>query len=88
MRGRKERNVETLRESDHPKYLRGYRDGMRDRRSTVRPVTGDGILGALLAIALIVGIGYVGYNYATTGRFLPSGIDINRPSPSSETSQL
>ncbi|MBF2027975.1 MAG: hypothetical protein IGS48_14630 [Oscillatoriales cyanobacterium C42_A2020_001] len=87
MRGHKERSVETLRESEHPEYLRGYRDGVRDRRSTVRPASGDGILGALLAIALIVGIGYSGYNYATTGRFLPLGIDINRPLPSSETSQ-
>jgi hypothetical protein len=79
MRVHKERSVEPLRESAHPEYLRGYRDGVRDRRSTIRPASGDGILGALLAIALIAGIGYFGYNYATTGRFYLRALILTAP---------
>ncbi|WP_421658202.1 hypothetical protein [Leptothermofonsia sp. ETS-13] len=58
-----------------PEYLRGYRDGQRDRLARARALSGDGILGALLAIALIAGIGYFGYNYATTGQFFPERVD-------------
>ena len=61
-----------------PEYLKGYRDGVRDRQVAARPNNaGDGILGALLAIALLAGIGYFGYNYATTGRLLPADVDLN-----------
>jgi hypothetical protein len=87
MRGYPERDSENLRTTDHPEYLRGYRDGIRDRRSVARPASGDGLLGALLAIALIAGIGYFGYNYATTGRVLPAGVDVNIPAPGSGTPQ-
>lgn len=66
-----------------PEYLKGYRDGVRDRQVAVRPHnTGDGILGALLAIALLAGVGYFGYNYATTGRLLPIDIEPNTIFPS------
>lgn len=85
MRGYKERDTEKLHTTENPEYLRGYRDGVRDRRSAARPVSGDGLLGALLAIALIAGIGYFGYNYATTGRVLPTAIDVNISSPGSNT---
>jgi hypothetical protein len=60
---------------ESPEYLRGYRDGQRDRLARSRAIAGDGILGALLAIALIAGIGYFGYNYVTTGRFFPADVD-------------
>lgn len=66
-------------------YLKGYRDGVRDRQVAARPHSGgDGILGALLAIALLAGVGYFGYNYATTGRLLPAGTEfptLTAPSP-------
>ncbi|MCL6433001.1 MAG: hypothetical protein K6T90_02115 [Leptolyngbyaceae cyanobacterium HOT.MB2.61] len=62
-----------------PEYLRGYRDGQRDRLARSRALSGDGILGALLAIALIAGIGYFGYNYATTGQFFPDRVDFTLP---------
>ncbi len=87
MRGYRNRDAERIRETESPEYLRGYRDGVRDRQSAVRPASGDGILGALLAIALIAGVGYFGYNYATTGRLLPPGVDISLPSPASGTRQ-
>jgi hypothetical protein len=61
---------------ESPDYLRGYRDGQRDRLARSRALSGDGILGALLAIALIAGIGYFGYNYATTGQILPKEFDV------------
>lgn len=61
---------------ESPDYLRGYRDGQRDRLRKARALSGDGILGALLAISLIAGIGYFGYNYATTGRLLPAEFDL------------
>lgn len=58
-------------------YLKGYRDGVRERQLAAHPRSGgDGILGALLAIALIAGVGYFGYNYATTGRVLPAGLEL------------
>lgn len=61
-----------------PEYLKGYRDGVRDRQVTARPYnSGDGVLGALLAIALLAGIGYFGYNYATTGRLLPADVELD-----------
>ncbi len=61
-----------------PEYLKGYRDGVRERQVAARPHNaGDGILGALLAIALLAGVGYFGYNYATTGRLLPVGSEPN-----------
>ncbi|UBF26857.1 hypothetical protein K9N68_02385 [Kovacikia minuta CCNUW1] len=70
---------------ESPDYLRGYRDGQRDRIANSRIRSGDGILGALLAIALLLGIGYFGYNYATTGQLLPQ-VDVTRivPHPGSE----
>ena len=77
MREYKGRNVERLPVTESPEYLRGYRDGLRDRRSSAHPASGDGLLGALLAIALIAGVGYFGYNYVTTGRFLPDGVEVN-----------
>lgn len=60
---------------DNPDYLRGYRDGIRDRRAAGRAHAGDGLLGALLAIALMAGVGYLAYNYTNTGTVLPSGIN-------------
>ncbi|MGA7936671.1 MAG: hypothetical protein WCA35_24160 [Kovacikia sp.] len=68
--------------AESPDYLRGYRDGQRDRIVNSRLRSGDGILGALLAIALILGIGYFGYNYATTGQFIPQ-IDLTKVIPNS-----
>lgn len=67
---------------ENPEYLRGYRDGVRDRMAHARRGSGDGLLGALLAIALIAGVGYFGYTYATTGRLLPAGVEVPRVSPS------
>jgi uncharacterized iron-regulated membrane protein len=67
---------------ESPEYLRGYRDGQRDRVVNSRIHSGDGILGALLAIALILGIGYFGYNYATTGQILPQ-VDLTKVAPNS-----
>jgi len=77
MRNFQERNVNTLSTGENADYLRGYRDGMRDRRTFAHPASGDGILGALLAIALIAGLSYFGYNYITTGRLLPAGVELN-----------
>ena len=71
-------------ETHSPEYLKGYRDGVRDRQAARSYNAGDGVLGALLAIALIAGVGYFGYNYATTGRLLPGGVELNNflsPSP-------
>jgi hypothetical protein len=79
MRNFRGRPVEPLPTTENSEYLRGYRDGVRDRRVVARPASGDGLLGALLAITLIVGVAYLGYNYATTGRFLPAGVEINPP---------
>lgn len=65
---------------DSQEYLKGYRDGVRDRQAAARPRNGgDGILGALLAIALLAGVGYFGYSYVTTGRLLPAGTELNNP---------
>lgn len=77
MRNFQERNINPLPTGENPDYLRGYRDGMRDRSALSRPQSGDGILGALLAIALLAGVGYFGYHYVTTGRLLPNGVEIN-----------
>lgn len=74
----------TSQETHSPEYLKGYRDGVRDRQAARSYNAGDGVLGALLAIALIAGVGYFGYNYATTGRLLPGGVELNNflaPSP-------
>lgn len=76
MRNFKEHSIHTTSTGENSEYLRGYRDGIRDRR-VARSGSGDGILGALLAITLIAGIGYFGYNYITTGRLFPSGVDFN-----------
>ena len=79
-------NVDSLdtRLERSPEYLKGYRDGVRDRQVAARPHNaGDGILGALLAIALMAGVVYFGYNYATTGRLLPAGIEPSTIFPSS-----
>jgi hypothetical protein len=65
------RRLERPEEVENADYLRGYRDGLRDRQNATRRHSGDGILGALLAIALIAGVGYLAYNYANTGKFLP-----------------
>lgn len=64
---------------ESPDYLRGYRDGLRDRIARTHHSAGDGLLGALLAIALIAGVGYFGYHYATTGRVLPAGTEFVNP---------
>ncbi|NJP08448.1 MAG: hypothetical protein HC866_02375 [Leptolyngbyaceae cyanobacterium RU_5_1] len=53
---------------ENPEYLRGYRDGQKAGKASARSRSGDGILGALLATALIAGIGYVAYEYAQTGK--------------------
>ncbi len=52
---------------ESPEYLRGYRDGQIARQASNRTTSADGILGALLAIALLGGLGYLVYNYVTTG---------------------
>lgn len=56
---------------DSPEYLQGYRDGQRDSLAKPRRGTGDGILGALLAIALLGGLGYLAYNYAIGNIVIP-----------------
>lgn len=66
-------------ESKNADYWRGYRDGVKERRDGPRSTTADGLLGALLAIALIGGIGYFGYHYATTGRLFPTEIEYHNP---------
>ncbi len=55
-----------------PEYQRGYRDGLRDRQTQHRALSADGILGALLTLALLGGIGYFAYNYIQTGRLMPT----------------
>ena len=60
-------------------YLRGYRDGVRDAHLKARRFSGDGILGALLAIALLSGAGYLTWNYITTGQILPVNVEIKAP---------
>lgn len=52
-------------------YLQGYRDGQRDSLAKTRRGTGDGILGALLAIALLGGLGYLAYNYVIGNLVVP-----------------
>jgi len=79
MRNLERRPIENDPVGQNSDYLRGYRDGVKDRRAAGRPSAGDGLLGALLAIALMVGLGYLGYNYATTGQFLPADLTINMP---------
>jgi hypothetical protein len=56
---------------ENPEYLQGYRDGQRDSLAKTRRGTGDGILGALLAIALLCGLGYLAYNYAIGNLAIP-----------------
>lgn len=87
MRNFRERNIETLPTAESPEYLRGYRDGVRDRRGVSRPASADGLLGALLTLALVAGIGYFGYNYVTTGRLLPAGVEFNPVRIQPNTSQ-
>lgn len=60
-------------------YLRGYRDGQRDRTATARSRSNDGILGALLALSLLAGVGYASYNYFMTGNWWPTGVELPRP---------
>ena len=55
-----------------PEYQRGYQDGLRDRRARQRARSADGILGALLTLALVGGIGYFAYNYTQTGQLMPT----------------
>lgn len=62
-------------------YLRGYRDGLKDRMGLSRRRSGGGILGAAIALVLIAGLGYLLYNYSTTGRLLPNTVEINPSSP-------
>ncbi|MBM0745049.1 hypothetical protein JOY44_26385 (plasmid) [Phormidium sp. CLA17] len=68
-------------------YLKGYRDGIRQGRMATRSRSGDGLLGALLAIALIAGVSYAGYSYATTGTAIPSGIDLRGLVSQSDSAQ-
>lgn len=56
---------------ESPEYLQGYRDGQRDSLAKARRGAGDGILGALLAIALLCGLGYLAYNYAIGNLVVP-----------------
>ncbi len=79
MNNMKQQNIHPVAEVKNSDYLRGYRDGMKDRRAVAHPAAGDGLLGALLAIALIAGVGYFGYNYMTTGRLLPPGVELQLP---------
>lgn len=60
-------------------YMRGYRTGLRDGAKRPQRFSGDGILGALLAIALMLGLGYLGLNYVRTGSFLPFGVEFEAP---------
>jgi hypothetical protein len=71
------RNSNKVPVTESTEYLRGYRDGLRDRQAAFRHHAGDGLLGALIAIFLILGIGYLGYNYANTGHVLPSNLDLS-----------
>lgn len=74
---------------ESPDYLRGYKDGLRDGAKKPRRFSGDGILGALLAIALLSGLGYLAWNYMQTGSFLPFQVELRTPveitTPRSET---
>lgn len=84
MRNLEQRHLEPTSEKNNTEktntdYLRGYRDGIRDRRAASRSSSGDGLLGALLAVALITGVGYLGYNYATTGQLLPAEVELQNP---------
>ncbi|GAP96937.1 hypothetical protein [Leptolyngbya sp. NIES-2104] len=62
-------------------YLRGYRDGLKDRMALSRRRSGTGILGAVIAILVLAGLGYLLYNYSTTGRLLPNNIEITPSRP-------
>ncbi|MBF2029433.1 MAG: hypothetical protein IGS48_22185 [Oscillatoriales cyanobacterium C42_A2020_001] len=84
MRNIERRPIEKEPVGENSDYLRGYRDGVRDRRAAGRPRAGDGLLGALLAIALMAGVGYLGYNYATTGQVLPADFNITLPQPGNQ----
>ncbi|MBW4521857.1 MAG: hypothetical protein KME16_19415 [Scytolyngbya sp. HA4215-MV1] len=53
-------------------YWRGYRDGQHDRiAKNSRKASADGILGALLAIVLLGGVGYVAYQYSIGSFSIP-----------------
>jgi hypothetical protein len=55
-----------------PEYQKGYRDGLRERNNQHRARSADGILGALLALALLGGVGYLAYSYTQTGQLVPT----------------
>ncbi len=69
----------SLTPTETPEYLQGYRAGLRDGAKRSRRLSGDGILGALLAISLLLGLGYLGLNYVRTGSFLPFDVEFNAP---------
>lgn len=62
-------------------YLRGYRDGLKDRMALSRQRSRTGILGAVIAVLVLAGLGYLLYNYSTTGRLLPSNVEITPSRP-------
>jgi hypothetical protein len=58
--------------AESAEYLRGYRDGQNDRiAKNSRKTSADGILGAILAIVLLAGVGYVAYHYAIGSFSIP-----------------
>lgn len=80
------RNTELPNNTESAEYLRGYRDGLKDRMALSRRRSGAGVAGAILALALLAGLGYLLYNYATIGRPLPNNIEINPPRPTNPNS--
>ena len=58
--------------AESAEYLRGYRDGQNDRiAKNSRKASADGILGAILAIVLLAGVGYVAYHYSIGSFSIP-----------------
>jgi hypothetical protein len=62
-------------------YLRGYRDGLKDRMALSQRRSRTGILGTVIAVLVLAGLGYLLYNYSTTGRLLPSNVEITPSRP-------
>jgi len=73
------RSTELPNTTESAEYLRGYRDGLKDRMSLSRRRSGVGVAGTILAIVLLAGLGYLLYNYSTTGRPLPNNIESTPP---------
>ncbi|MBD1914089.1 hypothetical protein [Leptolyngbya sp. FACHB-8] len=62
------------------RHLRIYSGKKPNSQSMVRSASGYEILEKLLAIALILIMGYLGYSYIAAGSFSPPDFEINRHS--------